>query len=121
MSMYICVYEMYVVINYHIICNLYHLQITIINNFLLFIVFVKKCGGMTIAIKVKFLRNISFFLYKFWVFVTEDNSNIKFYMFYNQFRHYTAANKFIDEKLMLNKEKNVAFSTTHIFTPRSYK
>ena len=60
-------------------------------------------------------------LYKSWVFVTEDNYNIKFYIFYNQFRHYTAAKKFIDEKLMLNKEKTVWFFTTHIFTPRSYK
>ena len=43
-----------VVMNCHIICVLHHLQIELNNIFLLFIVFVKKCGGMTIAIKVEF-------------------------------------------------------------------
>ena len=46
----------------HIVCILEQLQMKLINDFLLFNVFVKKYGGMTMAIKVEFLRNVSFFL-----------------------------------------------------------
>ena len=49
-------------------------------------------------------------------FVTEDDFDTKFHIFYNQFQHNLAAKKFIDEKLILNKEKTVAFVTKHIFT-----
>ena len=56
------------------------------------------------------------FLYKFWVFVSVDGFNVKFTIFYNKFQHYQAAKRFIDEILILNKEKTVAFFTKHIFT-----
>ena len=82
MSMYICVCEIYVVVNCHILCILYHLQIKLINNFLFFIVFVKKCGGMIIAIKVEFLRKVSFFLYRSWVFNTEEDFQDFFHFLY---------------------------------------
>ena len=62
------------------------------------------------------MRNVSFFLYKFWGFVTEDAFNIKFHIFYNKFRHCPATKKFIDEKIILNKEKTVAFLTKQMFT-----
>ena len=42
--------------------------------------------------------------------------NEKFTTFYNKYQHYPAAKKFIDEKLISNKEKTVAFFTKHIFT-----
>ena len=91
---------MYVVINSHIICILYHLLIKLINIFLLFIVFVKKCGGMTKAIKVDFLRNVSFFLYRLWVFNTEEDFQEFFSIFYTKFCVYQQAKDFIDEKLV---------------------
>ena len=45
-----------------------------------------------------------------------DALNIKFTIFYNKFQHYPVVKKFIDEKLIMNKEKTVAFFTKHIFT-----
>ena len=45
-----------------------------------------------------------------------DAFNEKFTIFYNNYRHYPATKKFIDEKLIFNKEKTVAFFTKHIFT-----
>ena len=55
-------------------------------------------------------------MYKSWVFVSLDAFNEKFTIFYNKYRHYPAVKKFIDEKLISNKEKTVAFFTMHIFT-----
>ena len=45
-----------------------------------------------------------------------DAFNEKFTIFYNKYRHYLAVKKLIDEKLIFNKEKTVAFFTKHIFT-----
>ena len=45
-----------------------------------------------------------------------DAFNVKFTIFYNKFQHYPAAKRFIDEKLILNKGKTVAFFTKLIFT-----
>ena len=45
-----------------------------------------------------------------------DTFNVKFTIFYNKFQQYTAAKRFIDEKLILNKEKTVTFFTKHVFT-----
>ena len=91
---------MHIVINCHIICILYYLQIKLINNFLLFIVFVKKCGGMTKGIKVEFLRNVSFLLYRSWVFNTEEDFQENFSIFYTKFCIYQQAKDFIDEELV---------------------
>ena len=77
----------------------------------------KKCGGMTIAIKVEFLRNISFFLYRSWVFTTKEEFITKFTIFYTKFCLYHQAKDFIDEKLVKKKEKSVAFYIKHIFKP----
>ena len=107
---------MYVVMNCHIICILYHLQIKLINNFLLFIVFVKKYGGMTIAVKVEFLRYVSFFLYRLWVLNTEEDFQEMFSIFYTKNCVYQQAKDFIDEKLGLEKEKSIVIYTKHIFT-----
>ena len=107
---------MCVVMNCHIICILYHLQIKLINNFLLFIVFVKKYGGMTIAVKVEFLRYVSFFLYRLWVLNTEEDFQEMFSIFYTKNCVYQQAKDFIDEKLGLEKEKSIVFYTKHIFT-----
>ena len=76
----------------------------------------KKCGGMTKAMKVEFLRNVSFFLYRPWVFNTEEDFQENFTIFYRKFCVYEQAKDFIDEKLVLKKEKSVAFYTKHIFT-----
>ena len=107
---------MCVVMNCHIICILYHLQIKLINNFLLFIVFVKKYGGMTIAVKVEFLRYVSFFLYRLWVLNTEEDFQEMFSIFYTKNCVYQQAKDFIDEKLGLEKEKSIAFYMKHILT-----
>ena len=45
-----------------------------------------------------------------------DAFNGKFTTFYNKYRHYPAAKKFIDENLISNKENAVAFFTKHMFT-----
>ena len=45
-----------------------------------------------------------------------DAFNIKFTILYNKFQHYPAIKRFIDEKLILHKEKTVAFFTKYIFT-----
>ena len=94
-----------------IICILEQLCMKLINNFSLFNVFVKECGGMTIAVKVIFLRNVSFFLYRSWVFTTEEDFQVKFSIFYIKFCAYQEAKDFIDENLVLKKEKSVAFYT----------
>ena len=60
----------------------------------------KKCGGMTKAIKMDFLRNVSFFLYRSWVFNTEEDLEKKFTIFYRNFCLYEQAKDFIDEKLV---------------------
>ena len=54
-------------------------------------------------------------MYKSWVFVSMDAFNIKFTIFYNKFHHYPAAKRFIDENLIFNKEKTIAFFTKHMF------
>ena len=84
----------------HIICILEQLHMKLIIIFLLFNVFVKKCDDMTIAIKVEFLRNVSFFLYRSWVFNTEEDFQEKFKIFYRKFCVYEQAKDFIDEKLV---------------------
>jgi len=61
---------------------------------------VKKCGGMTKAMKVEFLRNVSFFLYRSWVFNTEEEFQETFSIFYTKFCVYEQAKDFIDEKLV---------------------
>ena len=66
----------------------------------------KKCSGMTKAIKVEFLRNVSFFLYRSWVFNTEEDFQEKFKIFYRKFCVYEQTKDFIDEKLVLKKKKN---------------
>ena len=71
---------------------------------------------MTIAIKVEFLRNDSFFLYRSWVFTIEEEFQDEFSIFYTKFCVYQQAKVFIDENLVLKKEKSVAFYTKHIFT-----
>ena len=76
----------------------------------------KKCGGMAIAIKVEFLRNASFFLYRSWVFTIEEEFQDEFSIFYTKFCVYQQAKDFIDKKLNLKKEKSVDFYTKHIFT-----
>ena len=53
-------------------------------------------------------------------FVSVDAFNKKNTTFYNKHRHYPTAEKFIDEKLISNKEKNVAFFTKHVFTAGSF-
>ena len=45
-----------------------------------------------------------------------DAFNGKFTTFYNKYRHYPAAKKFIDENLISNKENTVAFFTKHFLT-----
>ena len=65
----------------------------------------KKFGGMTIAIKVMFLRNVSFSLYRSWVFNPFQG---KVSIFYTKLCVYQQAKDFIDEK--------VTFYTKHIFT-----
>ena len=99
----------------HIIYILEQLHMKLINNFLLFNVFVKKCGGMTIGIKVEFLRNVSFFLYRSWMFTTEEEFQEKLSIFYTNFCVYQQTKDFIDEKLFLKKEKSLVFFTKHIF------
>ena len=64
---------------------------------------------MTKAIKVEFLRNISFFLYRSWVFNTEEDFQEKFKIFYRKFCVYEQDKDFIDEKLVLKKEKSVSY------------
>ena len=49
-------------------------------------------------------------------FVSVDAFIVKFTIFYNKFQHYPEAKRFIDENLILNKEKTVDFFTKHIFT-----
>ena len=87
----------------------------LINNFLIFNAFVNKCGGMTIAVKVIFLRNISF-LYRSWLFIIKEEFQTEFTIFYTKFCVYQQAKDFIDEKLVVKKEKSVSFYTKHIFT-----
>ena len=60
----------------------------------------KKCGGMTKAMKVEFLRNVSFFLYRPWVFNTEEDFQENVSIFYTKFCVYEQAKDFIDEKLV---------------------
>ena len=67
-------------------------------------------------VKRKFLRNVSF-LYISWVFVTEDAVDIKFSIFYNKLQRYPVAKKFIDEKLILNRKKQLRF-LQNIFSPQ---
>ena len=69
----------------------------------------KKCGGMTISIKVEFLRNVSFFLYLSWVFTTEEEFQEKFSIFYTKFCVYQEAKDIIDEKLVW-KKKHLLFT-----------
>ena len=67
-------------------------------------------------LKREFLRKYFLLFIQILDFVGEDAFNIKASIFYNKFCHYPAVNKFIDEKLILNKEKTVAFFTKYIFT-----
>ena len=48
--------------------------------------------------------------------MTEETFQSKFSVIYNKFSSYPLAQKFIDEKLIMNREKSVAFYTKHIFT-----
>ena len=63
----------------------------------------KKFDGMTIAIKIDFLRNVSFSSYLSWVFNAEEEFQEKFSIFYTNFCVYQQAKDFIDEKLVLKK------------------
>ena len=56
----------------------------------------KKCGGMTISVKVEFLRSVSF-LSRSWVFTTEEEFQTKFTIFYTKFCVYQQGTDFIDE------------------------
>ena len=85
--------------------------------FLLFNIFVKKYGGMTIAIKVEFLRNISFFLYHSWVFTTKEEFQEIFSIFYTNVCVYQQAKDFIDDKLVLKKKNQLLF-TRNILSQR---
>ena len=48
--------------------------------------------------------------------MTEKAFQSKFSFFNNKFSCYPSAKKIIDEKLVMNREKLVAFYTKHIFT-----
>ena len=50
------------------------------------------------------------------MFTTEKEFQTKFTIFYTKFCVYQQANDFMDEKLVLRKEKLVAFYTKYIFT-----
>ena len=50
------------------------------------------------------------------MFTTEEEFQAKFYIFYTKFSVYQQDKDFIDEKLVLKKEKSVAFHTKHIST-----
>ena len=78
----------------------------------------KKSGGMTIAIKIEFLRNVSFSSYLSWVFNTEEEFQEKFSIFYTKLCVYQQAKDFINEKLVLKKEKSVTFFKRKIFSQR---
>ena len=69
----------------------------------------KKCGGMTKAIKVDFLRNFPFFLYRSWVFNTEEDFQENVTIFCSNSCVYEQAKDFIDEKLVLKKRKISSF------------
>ena len=76
----------------------------------------KKCGGMTIAIKVEFLRNVSFYIVH--GCSPQKKSLKKSFLFSIQnFVCYQQAKNFIDEKLVLKKEKSVVF-TQNMFSQR---
>ena len=55
-------------------------------------------------------------LYRLWVFTTEEESQTKFTIFYTNCCVYQEAKDFVDEMLVLKKEKSVVFYTKHIFT-----
>ena len=76
----------------------------LINNCLLFNVFVKQCGGTTIAIKWFFKKGL-LFLYRSWLLTTEEEFQTKFTILYTMFCVYQQAKDFIDEKLVLKKVK----------------
>ena len=88
----------------------------LINNFLLFNAFVNKCGGMIIAVKVEFLRNVSFCNIVHGSSPKKEEFQTKFTIFYTKFCVCQQAKDFIDEELVLKKEKSVTFYTKHIFT-----
>ena len=75
----------------------------------------KKCGGMARTVKVDFFK-ICLFLYRSWMFTTEEAFQTKFSIFYKKFSVYPQAKQFIDKKFVLKREKSVAFYTKHIFT-----
>ena len=60
----------------------------------------KKCGGMTIAVKWNF-KEMSLFLYRSWVFTTEEEYQTKVTIFYTKFCFYQQTKDFIDERLVL--------------------
>ena len=88
----------------------------LINNCLLFNVFMKKCGDITIAVKVEFLRNVSFCVIVHGSSPKKEEFQTKFTIFYTQFCVCQQAKDFIDEELVLKKEKSVTFYTKYIFT-----
>ena len=81
----------------------------------------KECGGMTIAIKVEFLRNISFFLYRSWVFNTEEEFQEIFSIFFTNFGVHQQAKDFIDEKLFKRKKKIQLLFTQTYFHSGAHK
>ena len=76
----------------------------------------KKCGGMTKAIKVEYLRNVSIFLYRSWVFYTEEDFQEKFTIFYTKFCVYEQAKDFIDEKLVKKKKISSFLHQTYFYS-----
>ena len=57
-----------------------------------------------------------FFIYRSWVFTTEEEFQTKFTILYTYFCVYQQAKDFIDENIVLKKEKSAAFCTKYIFT-----
>ena len=67
-----------------------------INTFIELFHFLLKYCGISKALKVEFLRNVSF-LYHSWVFMTEEVFQSKYSVFNYKFSCYLSAKQFIDE------------------------
>ena len=76
----------------------------------------KKYGDMTKAVKVEFLRNVSFFCIVHGCSLQKKRFKQNFPFFYTKFSSYPSAKQFIHEKLDLKIEKSVAFYTRLVFT-----
>ena len=75
----------------------------------------KKCGGMTKAMKVDFFKKCLLLFILFMDVQHKRRFSRKVFFFLYKFCVYQQAKYFIDEKLVLKKEKSVVFYTKHIF------